>query len=106
MPKIIFVEHSGVDHHVEVDSGVTIMQAAIDNLVPGIDADCGGECSCATCHVYLDQEWSEKFTAPGSEENSMLDLNPERHAGSRLSCQLVVTDEIDGIVVKLPEYQM
>jgi len=81
------------------------MNAAIDNMVAGIDADCGGECSCATCHVIVDDAWMSKLAAPTAQEESMLDLNPDREANSRLSCQIPVTDALDGLVVNLPEFQ-
>ncbi len=82
------------------------MQTAIDNGVPGIDADCGGQCSCATCHVVVEPSWFETVGPPGTEEESLLDLNPEREATSRLSCQIPVRETIDGLVVRLPEFQM
>lgn len=105
MPKITYIEHDGTQHEVEAELGVSVMQAAIDNLVPGIDADCGGECSCATCHIMVKEEWTAKTGAPNDGEESMLDLNPERQANSRLSCQITVTEELDGLVVDLPEFQ-
>jgi len=106
MPKITFIEHDGTEHTVDGENGLPVMRAAIDNLVPGIDADCGGECSCATCHVYVDPAWMDKVGQPEDREESMLDLNPEREANSRLSCQIPVSDELDGLVVKVPEFQM
>lgn len=106
MAKITFVTHDGTEHAVDADNGVSVMNAAIDNLVPGIDADCGGECSCATCHVVVEDAWMAKVGQPGDREESMLDLNPERESTSRLSCQIPVTDELDGLVVKVPEFQM
>jgi 2Fe-2S ferredoxin len=106
MPKITFIEHNGTEHQVDADLGLSVMRAAIDNLVPGIDADCGGECSCATCHVYVDPAWMDKVGKPEDREESMLDLNPEREANSRLSCQIPVTDELDGLKVTVPEFQM
>lgn len=106
MPKITFVEHDGTEHTVQGEVGLSVMRAAIDNLVPGIDADCGGECSCATCHVYVDPGWMAKVGEPDEREESMLDLNPERESNSRLSCQIPVTEEIDGLIVKVPEFQM
>ena len=106
MAKITFITHDGTEHAVDADNGNSVMNAAIDNLVPGIDADCGGECSCATCHVVVDEAWMAKVGQPGDREESMLDLNPEREATSRLSCQIPVTDELDGLVVKVPEFQM
>lgn len=105
MPKIKFIEHDGAENVVEVETGISVMNAAIDNMVPGIDADCGGECSCATCHVVVDDDWINVVGKPGAQEESMLDLNPDREENSRLSCQIPVTEEIDGLVVKLPEFQ-
>ena len=90
---------------VDSQTGVSLMQAAIDNLVPGIDADCGGECSCATCHVMVNENWLEKVGPPGEMEESMLDLNPERQENSRLSCQVEVSEELDGLRVTMPEFQ-
>ncbi|MFT4714791.1 MAG: 2Fe-2S ferredoxin, partial [Candidatus Azotimanducaceae bacterium] len=85
--------------------GASVMSAAIDNGVAGIDADCGGECSCATCHVLIDAAWLGKLEAINEQESSMLDLNPDREERSRLSCQIPMTEEIDGMVVNLPEFQ-
>ena len=106
MPKITFITHDGTEHVVDGENGLSVMRAAIDNLVPGIDADCGGECSCATCHVYVEPQWMATVGQPGDREESMLDLNPEREANSRLSCQIEVTDALEGLVVKVPEFQM
>ncbi|MBT4160551.1 MAG: 2Fe-2S iron-sulfur cluster binding domain-containing protein [Gammaproteobacteria bacterium] len=105
MAKVTFIQFSGDQNTVDVDTGVSVMKAAIDNLVPGIDADCGGECSCATCHVLVSDEWVEKTGGAGEQENSMLDLNPDREANSRLSCQITMSEDLDGLVVKLPEFQ-
>jgi 2Fe-2S ferredoxin len=105
MPKITFVEHNGTQHTVDAESGKSVMQAAMDSLVPGIDADCGGECSCATCHVMVNADWLAKVGAPNDAEDSMLDLNPERAENSRLSCQLTVSEDLDGLIVDLPEFQ-
>jgi len=105
MPKIIYIEHDGTRHEVDADVGTTVMNAALDNLVPGIDADCGGECSCATCHVMVANGWTDVVGGPGEAEKSMLDLNPESKSNSRLSCQIEVTAELDGLVVNLPEFQ-
>jgi 2Fe-2S ferredoxin len=105
MPKIKYVEHDGTEHEVDAALGSTVMNAALDSLVPGIDADCGGECSCATCHVMIRDEWMAKVGKPGETEESMLDLNPERQGNSRLSCQIEVVDALDGLVVDLPEFQ-
>lgn len=106
MPKITFIEHDGTEHTVDGEVGLSVMRAAIDNLVPGIDADCGGECSCATCHVYVDPSWMDTVGQPSDREESMLDLNPERESNSRLSCQIPVTEDLDGLKVTVPEFQM
>ena len=105
MPKITFIEHDGTQHVVDAEVGKSVMQAAMDNLVPGIDADCGGECSCATCHVMVNAEWTATVGGQNEAEDSMLDLNPERVANSRLSCQMTVADDLDGLTVDLPEFQ-
>ena len=105
MVQITYVEHDGTEHVVDSQTGVSLMQAAIDNLVPGIDADCGGECSCATCHIMVNENWLEKVGPPGEMEESMLDLNPERQENSRLSCQVEVSEELDGLRVTMPEFQ-
>ena len=105
MVQITYVEHDGTEHVVDSQTGVSLMQAAIDNLVTGIDADCGGECSCATCHVMVNENWLEKVGPPGEMEESMLDLNPERQENSRLSCQVEVSEELDGLRVSMPEFQ-
>ncbi len=105
MVQITYVEHDGTEHVVDSETGVSLMQTAIDNLVPGIDADCGGECSCATCHVMVNENWLEKVGPPGEMEESMLDLNPERQENSRLSCQVEVSEELDGLRVTMPEFQ-
>ncbi len=106
MPQILFIEYDGTEHRVDTDAGRTIMQAATDNLVPGIDADCGGECSCATCHVFVDPAWLATIGGPGPQEATMLDLAPERQDTSRLGCQIEITDAMDGLVVRLPQFQM
>lgn len=105
MAKITYIQFDGTTTEVDASTGSTVMNTAIDNLVPGIDADCGGECSCATCHVILDTQWMQKVGQPNDQENSMLDLNPDRGEYSRLSCQIDITDELDGLVVNLPEFQ-
>lgn len=105
MPQVKFIEFNGTEHVVDANNGESIMIAATSNLVPGIDADCGGECSCATCHVLIDAEWQQKLEPRTDTEESMLDLNPDRTDESRLSCQIPMSDELDGIVVRLPEFQ-
>ena len=105
MPKITYVEHNGTRHEVDAETGLSVMEVAIKNMVPGIDADCGGACACATCHVYVDEAWKEKTGSPEPMEESMLDFASEPKDTSRLSCQINVSDELDGLVVHLPEFQ-
>ena len=105
MPKITFIEHSGQEHVVTADVGQSVMQAAVDNMVPGIIADCGGNCSCATCHVYVDSGWVERVTPPTQSETDMLECALHTQETSRLSCQVAVTAELDGLIVRLPESQ-
>jgi|TARA_B110000037_G_scaffold222807_1_gene299699 2Fe-2S ferredoxin len=105
MAKIKFVQHDGTEIEVDAEIGASIMNAAVDNGVAGIDADCGGECSCATCHVIIDPAWAGKLGAISDQESSMLDLNPDREERSRLSCQLPMTEALDGMIVNLPEFQ-
>ena len=106
MAKIKFIEHNGTEHDVETDNGLTIMQAAINNGVPGIVAECGGACSCATCHVQLDAEWYAKIDSPSEIENEMLEFAMGYvENSSRLSCQVKVSDELNGIVIRTPESQ-
>ena len=105
MPKITFIQFDGTETSIDAENGNTVMNTALDNLIPGIDADCGGECSCATCHVLVDERWMEKVGQPSESEESMLDLNPDRATNSRLSCQINVSDDLDGLIVTLPEFQ-
>lgn len=105
MVNILFIEHDGTEHPVEVGTGGSLMQAAVTNGVPGIDADCGGSCSCATCHVYINEEWLPKVGSIEPTEEAMLSLSSDRKPNSRLSCQVSVTDELDGLVVTTPEFQ-
>ena len=105
MPKIIYIEHSGERHEVEADIGQTVMEAAVMNGVPGIEASCGGACACATCHVYVAPEWREITGTPQTMEEDMLDLAYDMRDESRLSCQLRVTEAFDGLTVRVPEFQ-
>ncbi len=105
MPKITFIEHNGTEHVVDAEVGMTVMEAAIKNMVPGIEAECGGACACATCHVYVDEAWREKTGQPQEMEEDMLDFAFDVRPNSRLSCQIKVTDELDGLVVRIPEKQ-
>lgn len=105
MPQVKFIEFNGTEHVIDANNGESIMTAATSNLVPGIDADCGGECSCATCHVLISADWQAKLEPCTDQEESMLDLNPDRTDESRLSCQIPMSDDLDGIVINLPEFQ-
>tara|TARA_B100000029_G_scaffold511043_1_gene604011 strand:+ start:559 stop:879 length:321 start_codon:yes stop_codon:yes gene_type:complete len=105
MPKITYIEHNGINHTIEVANGLTVMEGAIQNNIPGIDADCGGGMACATCHVYVKEEWFNKLPKKEDGEEDMIDMAHEPNKFSRLSCQLTVSDELDGLVVKLPEKQ-
>ena len=99
MPKVIFVDPEGVRHEVEAVRGDTVMETAIDNDVPGIVAECGGACACATCHAYIDRDWLAKLPAMEDMEDAMLDSALDREENSRLTCQISMTDELDGIEV-------
>jgi 2Fe-2S ferredoxin len=105
MTKITFIQPSGVDVEVEATPGTSLMQAAMDNMVDGILADCGGSCSCATCHCYIQDTYYDKLPEPSATEESMLDFVVEPQDNSRLSCQVIVTEELDGMVVTLPTSQ-
>ena len=102
MPKITYIEHNEKTHTVDVPNDLTVMEGAIQNNIPGIDADCGGACACATCHVYVDEQWFEKIKKKDDAEQDMLDMAFEPNKFSRLSCQIIVNDELDGLVVKMP----
>ena len=105
MAKITYIEHSGKSHTIEVQNGLTVMEGAIQNNVPGIDADCGGSMACATCHVYVKEEWFNKLPKKEDGEEDMLDMAYEPNKFSRLSCQLTVSDKLEGMIVNLPEKQ-
>ena len=105
MVRITYIEHSGVEHSVEAPAGISLMEAAKDNLVPGIEADCGGACACATCHVFFDDAWSAKVGEPNAQEADMLDVVDERKPSSRLSCQVRISEALDGVIVRLPVSQ-
>ena len=105
MAKITYIEHSGKLHTIQIQNGLTVMEGAVQNDIPGIDADCGGSMACATCHVYVKEEWFNKLPKKEDGEEDMLDMAYEPSKFSRLSCQLTVSDELEGLVVKLPEKQ-
>jgi ferredoxin, 2Fe-2S len=105
MPKIKYIEHNGKEHEAEVPVGWSVMEGAVKNLIPGIDADCGGACACATCHVYVAQEWLAKMPPKQDMEETMLDFAQDLEPNSRLSCQLKVTPEFEGLTVTMPKSQ-
>lgn len=105
MPKVTYIEFDGVTHTVEADVGSTMMETALRNGVSSIVAECGGSCSCATCHVYVDDAWIEKVGPPTDEEADQLDTAYDVRPNSRLSCQITVTEELDGLIVRTPSYQ-
>ncbi len=105
MPTIIFIEPDGTRKTVIADIGQSVMEAAVQNGVNGIDADCGGACSCATCHGYIDEAWRARIEGAGSSELEMLDFAYMRSDGSRLTCQIAVSEEMDGLLIQLPEAQ-
>ena len=107
MPKITYIEHNGTPHEVDVPLGLTVMEGAVNNNIPGIDADCGGACACSTCHVYVDPAWVGKLPEKEDMEIDMLDFAHEPdETRSRLTCQLKVTAELEGLVVQMPEKQI
>lgn len=105
MPSVTYIEDNGTEHKVDVDVGLSLMEGAVNNLVPGIDADCGGACACATCHVYVPAEWQGKTGDKSDMEETMLDFAEGVADGSRLACQIKVTEELDGIAIRLPVAQ-
>jgi 2Fe-2S ferredoxin len=105
MTTITYVEHDGTEHVVDVKDGLSVMEGAVKNNIPGIDADCGGACACATCHVYVDEAWRGRLNGQSDMEVSMLDFAENVLPESRLSCQLKVSGALDGLVVRLPESQ-
>ena len=105
MPKITYKDKKGNSKTIEVENGLSVMEGAIQNDIPGIDADCGGAMACATCHVYVEEKWLDKLPTAEDAEVDMIDMAHEPKKNSRLSCQLIVTDELDGFIVTTPEKQ-
>lgn len=106
MAKITYIEHDGTEHVVDVPNGLTVMEGARDNDIPGILADCGGACSCSTCHVYVHEDWVDRLAPMQAMEEDMVDFAHEPDAArSRLTCQIKVSDELDGLIVYMPEMQ-
>ena len=105
MAKITYIEHTKIKHIVEVPNNMSVMEGAIQNNIPGIDADCGGSMACATCHVYVDEKWFNKLEKKEEGEEDMLDMAYQPNKFSRLSCQLLVSDKLDGLIVRMPSKQ-
>ena len=105
MPKITYIENSGNSQIIEVANGLSVMEGAVQNDIPGIDADCGGGMACATCHVYVKEKWLDRLPKKEEVEEDMLDMAYEPKRNSRLSCQIIVSDELDGLSVSIPSKQ-
>ncbi len=105
MPKVKYISKDGTVHAVNVETGSSVMQGAMDNMIDGIEAECGGFCSCATCHCYVDEAWFNKLSEASEAEKEMLEFTFDPMPNSRLSCQIIVSDELDGLTVRLPEEQ-
>jgi len=105
MPKITYIEHTGKSHELEVANGLSVMEGAVQNNISGIDAECGGSCACATCHVYVDEKWFDKLSKKENAEEDMLDMAYEPNKFSRLACQITISEELNGLVVKMPSKQ-
>ena len=105
MAKITYIEHTNKKHIVEVSNNMSVMEGALQNNIPGIDADCGGSMACATCHVYIDKKWFNKLEKKDESEEDMLDMAYQPNKFSRLSCQLLVSDELDGLILRMPSKQ-
>ena len=105
MAKITYITHDNKTHSIDVQNGLTVMEGAVQNDIPGIDADCGGAMACATCHVYVEEKWFDKLPKSEDAEVDMIDMAYEPKKNSRLSCQIIVSDELDGLEVTTPEKQ-
>ena len=105
MPKITYQDYKGNSKIIDVENGLTVMEGAIQNDIPGIDADCGGSMACATCHVYVEEKWLNKLPKAEEAETDMIDMAFEPKKNSRLSCQIIVSDELDGLIVNTPNKQ-
>lgn len=106
MSVVTFISHDGEKREAPLEEGRSLMQIAVDNMIPGVDGDCGGEAACGTCHVIVDDQWVATVGGSGPVEEEMLAMNPEREPTSRLSCQMAVSEGWDGLVVRVPEFQM
>jgi len=106
MPKVKYIEHNGKEHEIDIQNGLTVMEGAVQNDIPGIDADCGGGMACATCHVYVKDDWYSKLPDKENGEDDMLDQAYQPNSSSRLSCQIIISEDLNGLVVHLPEKQV
>ena len=106
MAKITYIEHKGAVHVIEVENGWSVMRGAVYNSIPGIVAECGGSCACATCHIYVDEDWRDKLKPMETTEREMIEFAFDVKECSRLACQVAVTPELDGLVVRMPERQV
>ena len=106
MSKITYITHDNKKHIIDVQNGLTVMEGAVQNDIPGMDADCGGGMACATCHVYVNENWTDKLPKKEDGEEDMLDMAFELKTNSRLSCQLIVSNELDGLIVNIPSKQV
>ncbi|WP_370249805.1 2Fe-2S iron-sulfur cluster-binding protein [Nocardioides sp.] len=106
MPTVTFVEHDGTPHHVDFTAGQSVMEIATNSAVPGIEGDCGGEAACGTCHVIVSDEWIGVTGRRSERESQMIEMSPECEANSRLACQMTPSDDMDGLTLRLPEFQM
>ena len=106
MAKVTYIEHSGQKHEIEIANGLTVMEGAVQNDIPGIDADCGGGMACATCHVYVKDDWFSKLPEKENGEDDMLDQAYQPNSSSRLSCQIIISEDLNGLIVHLPEKQV
>ena len=105
MPEVTFIDRVGEPHTLNVENGISLMQISVDNSIDGIVAECGGACSCATCHVYVDEPWLARLNPPSETEEGLLECVIDPQPNSRLSCQIKLSDELDGIVVRIPRAQ-
>ena len=105
MAKITYIEHTNKKHIVEVPNNMSVMEGAVLNNIPGIDADCGGSMACATCHVYIDKKWFDKLEKKDEGEEDMMDMAYQPNKFSRLSCQLIISDELNGLILRMPSKQ-
>ena len=105
MTKVTYIDYQGNSKTLDVENGLTVMEGAVQNNIPGIDADCGGSMACATCHVYVEEKWLDKMPKPEDGEVDMIDMAFEPKKNSRLSCQIIISDELDGLIVNIPSKQ-